>query len=73
MITIDVSQRLLHVDLSAAELAARRAAWSAPAPNYAKGVMAKYAQPGLAGQRRRCYRGLGRLLLTREVMLDSRP
>ena len=43
-ITIDVSQRQLHVDLSDAELAARRAAWSAPTPNYAKGVMAKYAQ-----------------------------
>ncbi len=44
MITIDVSKRLLQVDLSAAELDARRAAWSAPEPNYAKGVMAKYAK-----------------------------
>ena len=43
-ITIDVSQRLLHVDLSDAELDARRAKWSAPTPNYAKGVMAKYAR-----------------------------
>ena len=44
MITIDVSQRLIQVDLSDAELAARRAAWQPPTPNYAKGVMAKYAR-----------------------------
>ena len=44
MISIDVSQRLLQVDLSAAELDARRASWVAPEPNYSKGVMAKYAR-----------------------------
>ena len=44
MITIDVSQRLLQVDLSDAELEARRARWQAPTPNYSKGVMAKYAR-----------------------------
>ena len=44
MISIDVSRRLLQVDLSDAELEARRAKWSAPAPNYSKGVMAKYAR-----------------------------
>ena len=44
MITINVSQRLIHVDLSDAELAARRAKWQAPTPNYSKGVMAKYAR-----------------------------
>ncbi len=44
MITIDVSRRLLQVDLSDAELEARRAMWSAPEPNYSKGVMAKYAR-----------------------------
>ena len=44
MITIDVARRVIEVDLSDAELAARRAAWSAPTPNYAKGVMAKYAR-----------------------------
>ncbi len=43
-ITIDVSQRLLQVDLSDAQLAERRAAWQAPQPNYSKGVMAKYAK-----------------------------
>ena len=44
MITIDVSQRLLQVDLSEEELNARRAAWQSPKPNYSKGVMAKYAK-----------------------------
>ena len=44
MITIDVSQRLLQVDLSDAELEARRSRWQAPTPNYSKGVMAKYAR-----------------------------
>ena len=44
MITIDVSQRLLQVDLSDAQLAERWAKWVAPAPNYSKGVMAKYAK-----------------------------
>ncbi len=44
MITIDVSQRLIHIDLSDAELEARRAAWQPPTPNYAKGIMAKYAR-----------------------------
>ena len=43
-ITIDVARRVIEVDLSDAELAARRAAWAAPTPNYAKGVMAKYAR-----------------------------
>ena len=44
MITIHISQRLLHVDLRDAELEARRARWQAPIPNYSKGVMAKYAR-----------------------------
>ena len=44
MISIDVSKRLLQVDLSDAELAARRSRWQAPEPNYTKGVMAKYAR-----------------------------
>ena len=54
MITIDVSQRLLQVDLSDAELDARRARWQAPTPNYSKGVMAKYARQVVAGGRWRC-------------------
>ena len=44
MITIDVSKRLLQVDLSDAELEARRAGWQAPEPNYEQGVMVKYAR-----------------------------
>lgn len=44
MITVDVEQRLMHVDLSDEELAERKAKWSAPTPNYPKGVMAKYAK-----------------------------
>ena len=43
-ITIDVARRVIEVDLSDAELAARRSNWAAPTPNYAKGVMAKYAR-----------------------------
>ena len=44
MITIDVSRRLIHVDLSDSELEARRAKWHPPTANYSKGVMAKYAR-----------------------------
>ncbi len=43
-ITIDVSRRLIHVDLSDIELESRRAEWLPPAANYSKGVMAKYAR-----------------------------
>ena len=43
-ITIDVSRRLIHVDLSDRELESRRAEWQPPAANYSKGVMAKYAR-----------------------------
>ena len=44
MITIDVSRRALEVDVSDEEMSARRAAWQAPQPNYAQGVMMKYAR-----------------------------
>ena len=44
MVTIDVAERRLDVDVSEAEMEMRRAAWQAPVPNYAKGVMAKYAK-----------------------------
>ena len=43
-ITIDVSRRLIHVDLSDIELESRRAEWQPPTANYSKGVMAKYAR-----------------------------
>jgi len=43
-IVIDVARRRLDVDLSDAELAARKKTWTAPAPRYVRGVMAKYAK-----------------------------
>ncbi|HEY8439685.1 MAG TPA: dihydroxy-acid dehydratase [Candidatus Limnocylindrales bacterium] len=42
-IVIDVDARSLDVDVPAEVLAQRRAAWTAPAPRYAGGVLAKYA------------------------------
>ena len=42
-ITIDAHQRLIQLNVSEEELAARRANWKAPAPRYTKGVLAKYA------------------------------
>jgi dihydroxy-acid dehydratase len=42
-IEIDVPARKLHVAIAPEELARRKAGWSAPAPRYARGVMAKYA------------------------------
>ena len=43
-ITIDAHQRLLQLNVSDAELAARRAQWKQPAPRYTRGVLAKFAQ-----------------------------
>jgi len=43
-ITIDAHQRLIQLNVSDDELAARRASWQAPAPRYTKGVLAKYAK-----------------------------
>jgi dihydroxy-acid dehydratase len=43
VITIDAHQRLLHLAVSEAELAARRAQWQAPAPRYTRGVLGKFA------------------------------
>jgi dihydroxy-acid dehydratase len=43
-ITIDAKQRLLQLHVDAADLARRRAAWTAPAPRYTRGVLAKYAR-----------------------------
>ncbi len=42
-IEIDVPARKLQVEIPADELARRKAGWKAPAPRYARGVMAKYA------------------------------
>jgi dihydroxy-acid dehydratase len=43
-ITIDAVNNRLDVDLDAAELAARKAAWTQPEPRYRHGVLAKYAK-----------------------------
>jgi dihydroxy-acid dehydratase len=42
-ITIDAEKRVLQVDVSVKELAARKKKWKAPKPNYTRGVLAKYA------------------------------
>ena len=42
-IEIDVATRQLQVEIAPAELARRKQGWKAPAPRYARGVMAKYA------------------------------
>ncbi|MFN3680257.1 dihydroxy-acid dehydratase, partial [Thermosynechococcus sp.] len=44
LITIDAHQRLLQLNVSEEELAARRAQWQPPAPRYTRGVLAKYAK-----------------------------
>jgi dihydroxy-acid dehydratase len=44
IITVDIDARTLNVELSAAELEKRAAAWTPPKANYASGVMAKYAR-----------------------------
>jgi dihydroxy-acid dehydratase len=43
MVCIDLPERKLDVELSAAELRARRARWTAPEPRYTRGWLARYA------------------------------
>jgi len=43
IIVFDIPKRQLSVELSAAEIQKRLAAWKPPAPRYSSGVMAKYA------------------------------
>jgi dihydroxy-acid dehydratase len=43
-ITIDIDARTIDVDLSDDEIAERVAAYEPPPPNFATGVMAKYAK-----------------------------
>lgn len=43
IVTIDIDNRHLDVDLAPDELARRLAAWQAPPPRYTHGVMARYA------------------------------
>jgi dihydroxy-acid dehydratase len=42
-ITIDAHRLLLQLEVGDDELARRRAAWTAPAPRYTRGVLAKFA------------------------------
>ncbi|AVO42881.1 dihydroxy-acid dehydratase [Simplicispira suum] len=42
-ITIDAHQLILELNVSDAEIAQRRALWTAPAPRYRRGVQAKFA------------------------------
>jgi dihydroxy-acid dehydratase len=44
IIVLDTDKRELSVELSDEELKKRRAQWTAPAPRYTSGVMAKYAR-----------------------------
>ncbi|MDQ5852509.1 MAG: dihydroxy-acid dehydratase [Chloroflexota bacterium] len=44
MIEIDLPARQLTVDLPDAVLAERRAAWTAPAPKYRRGWLARYTR-----------------------------
>ena len=43
-ITIDSKKRLLQLNVPESELETRRRGWKAPAPNYTRGVLAKYAK-----------------------------
>lgn len=42
-ITIDAQRLLLRLNVDAAEIARRRAAWKQPEPRYKRGVLAKFA------------------------------
>ena len=44
IVSLNVAQRRLDLELSDEEIKARLATWKAPAPRYATGVMAKYAR-----------------------------
>jgi len=43
MICIDLAERSIEAELSAAELRARRAEWTAPPPRYTRGWLSRYA------------------------------
>jgi dihydroxy-acid dehydratase len=50
-ITIDAHRLLLQLEVADAEIAARRAAWRAPAPRYTRGVLAKFAKNASSASR----------------------
>jgi len=43
-VTIDAKKRLIQLNVSARELAARRKKWKAPQPRYTRGLLAKYTR-----------------------------
>jgi dihydroxy-acid dehydratase len=43
-VTIDADAKVVNVEIDAAELAKRKAVWTAPPPRVARGVLAKYAR-----------------------------
>ena len=50
-ITIDAHRLLLQLNVPDAEIAARRAAWTQPAPRYTRGVLAKFARNASSASR----------------------
>jgi dihydroxy-acid dehydratase len=44
LVSIDETTRRIDLDVPAAEIAARKKAWTAPAPKATVGVLAKYAR-----------------------------
>jgi dihydroxy-acid dehydratase len=44
MVTLDADSRSIEMSVTAEDLSARRAAWSAPTARYKTGVMGKYAR-----------------------------
>jgi dihydroxy-acid dehydratase len=43
-ITIDADKKLIQLNVSAKELAARRKRWKQPTPHYTRGTLAKYTR-----------------------------
>ena len=50
-VVIDAHQLLLHLDVPEDVIARRREAWSAPAPRYTRGVLAKFARNASSASR----------------------
>ncbi|MEM1113037.1 MAG: dihydroxy-acid dehydratase [Pseudomonadota bacterium] len=50
-ITIDAHQQLLQLNVPEQVIAARRAAWTCPAPRYTRGVLAKFARNAASASR----------------------
>ncbi|MPY88066.1 MAG: dihydroxy-acid dehydratase [Luteitalea sp.] len=44
VVTLDVDERRIHVDVSDGEIKTRLAQWTPPSPRYTNGVLAKYAR-----------------------------